>query len=214
MTPAREVGGDFYDFFMVDPDHLAILIADVSDKGVGAALFMAISKSMIKMRAQMGGSPSEVIAYVDQKISETNDAGMFVTLWLAYIDLNTGHTVACNAGHDYPAIMKDGTFTIEKTTHGSPVAFLPGMPFPELEFDLSPGDRIFLYTDGVPEAVDQNRERFGTERMLEVLNTHGGDTNEELLAAVCAAVAEFAGEEPQFDDMTMLGFTFHGRGRA
>lgn len=212
MSPAREVGGDFYDFFMVDPDHLAVLIADVSDKGVGAALFMAISKSMIKMRAQMGGSPAEVISYVDKRISETNDAGMFVTLWLGYIDLNTGHTVACNAGHDYPAIAcNNGDFVVEKSKHGSPIAFLPGMPFPEIEFDLKPGDRIVLYTDGVPEAKNPEGERFGVERMVEVLNANRQENNKTTLEKLREAVNTFAGEEPQFDDMTMLGITYYGR---
>ncbi|MBR1598489.1 MAG: PP2C family protein-serine/threonine phosphatase [Lachnospiraceae bacterium] len=212
MSPAREVGGDFYDFFMVDDDHLAILIADVSDKGVGSAFFMAISKTLVKTYAKMVGNPSEVIAKVDKQISEKNDAGLFVTVWIAIIDLNTGHVTACNAGHDYPAIMKDGEdFVIEKTPHGPPVAFIPGMDFVGTEFDLKPGDRIFLYTDGLNEAKRGDGERFGTDRMLEVLNAHKDADNEEMIHIMRKAVDEFAGDEPQFDDMTMLGFTFKGR---
>jgi sigma-B regulation protein RsbU (phosphoserine phosphatase) len=212
MTPAREVGGDFYDFFMVDDDHLAILIADVSDKGVGSAFFMAISKTLVKTYAKMVMSPTDVISKVDKQISEKNDAGLFVTLWMAVIDLNTGHVTACNAGHDYPAIMKKGEdFVIEKTPHGPPVAFIPGMEFEGTEFDMKPGDRIFLYTDGLNEAKRSDDERFGTGRMLEVLNAHKDVDNETMIQLMREAVEEFAGDEPQFDDMTMLGFTFKGR---
>ena len=213
MSPAREVGGDFYDFFMVDDDHLAILIADVSDKGVGSAFFMAISKTLVKTYAKMVMNPTDVIAKVDRQISEKNDAGLFVTLWMAVIDLNTGHVNACNAGHDYPAIMKNGEdFVVEKTPHGPPVAFIPGMEFLGMEFDMKPGDRIFLYTDGLNEAKRSDDERFGTDRMLEVLNAHKDVDNETMIHLMCEAVDEFAGDEPQFDDMTMLGFTFKGRG--
>ena len=213
MSPAREVGGDFYDFFMVDDDHLAILIADVSDKGVGSAFFMAISKTLVKTYAKMVMNPTDVIAKVDRQISEKNDAGLFVTLWMAVIDLNTGHVNACNAGHDYPAIMKNGEdFVVEKTPHGPPVAFIPGMEFLGMEFDMKPGDRIFLYTDGLNEAKRSDDERFGTDRMLEVLNAHKDVDNETMIHLMREAVDEFAGDEPQFDDMTMLGFTFKGRG--
>ena len=213
MSPAREVGGDFYDFFMVDDDHLAILIADVSDKGVGSAFFMAISKTLVKTYAKMIANPSDVISKVDRQISEKNDAGLFVTLWMAVIDLNSGHVNACNAGHDYPAIMKNGEdFVVEKTPHGPPVAFIPGMEFQGMEFDMKPGDRIFLYTDGLNEAKRSDNERFGTDRMLEVLNAHKDVDNETMIHLMREAVDEFAGDEPQFDDMTMLGFTFKGRG--
>lgn len=213
MSPAREVGGDFYDFFMVDDDHLAILIADVSDKGVGSAFFMAISKTLVKTYAKMVMNPTDVIAKVDRQISEKNDAGLFVTLWMAVIDLNTGHVNACNAGHDYPAIMKTGEdFVVEKTPHGPPVAFIPGMEFQGMEFDMKPGDRIFLYTDGLNEAKRSDDERFGIDRMLEVLNAHKDVDNETMIHLMREAVDEFAGDEPQFDDMTMLGFTFKGRG--
>ena len=213
MSPAREVGGDFYDFFMVDDDHLAILIADVSDKGVGSAFFMAISKTLVKTYAKMVMNPTDVIAKVDRQISEKNEAGLFVTLWMAVIDLNTGHVNACNAGHDYPAIMKTGEdFVVEKTPHGPPVAFIPGMEFQGMEFDMKPGDRIFLYTDGLNEAKRSDDERFGIDRMLEVLNAHKDVDNETMIHLMREAVDEFAGDEPQFDDMTMLGFTFKGRG--
>ncbi len=208
MTPAKEVGGDFYDFFMIDDKHLALIMADVSDKGVGAALFMAASKIMIKTRTNLGGSPGEIISFVDNEISKQNDMGMFVTVWIGIVNLETGHVRACNAGHDYPAISKaGGDYIIEKGAHGSPVGFLPGMPFPETEFFLEKGDRIFLYTDGLVEAKRSDSERYGTDRMLEILNQNKTVSDEELIKNIKIDVETFCEKEPQFDDMTMLSFT-------
>ncbi len=212
MTPAREVGGDFYDFFMPDKDHVAILVADVSDKGVGAAFFMAIAKTLIKSYASSSFSPSEVLAKADKQIAAKNDAGMFVTVWFAIINLNTGHVTYCNAGHDYPIIKQDSKgYEIVKSSHGPPVAFIPGMEFPENEFTLKKGDSIFLYTDGLNEAKRGDGERFGIDRMIEVLNEHQDDDNSNIIWYMREAVDKFVGDEPQFDDMTMLGFTFKGR---
>ncbi len=228
MTPAKEVGGDFYDFFMVDDTHVAILIADVSDKGAAAALFMATSKTLINSRAGMGGTASEIISYVDKMITEKNSMGMFVTVWFAIIDITTGHVDACNAGHDYPAIMKqtDGSdndnnensnendntkgYVIEKTVHGPPIGFIPGAEFESYEMNLRPGDKIFLYTDGVNESKRADGERFGLDRILEVLNSNKDASNEEIVEKVKTSVKEFAGDEPQFDDMTMLSFSYEG----
>lgn len=206
--PAKEVGGDFYDFFMINDEQLAILIADVSDKGVGAALFMTISKIIIKTKAQMGGTPSEIIKYADERISEKNDAGMFVTLWLGIINLKTGHVDFCNAGHDYPAIMSANGYKVEKGLHGSPVGFLPGMEFPGGSFDLNPGDRIFLYTDGIVEAKSIDGSRFGTDRLLEVLNEHKDYSDQDIIACMVDKVNQFAKGEAQYDDITMLSFTY------
>ncbi|SNU04465.1 Stage II sporulation protein E (SpoIIE) [Lachnospiraceae bacterium] len=209
MTPAQEVGGDFYDYFMIDDSHLAILVADVSDKGVGAAFFMMIAKVLIKSRAELGGSPSEIISYVDDRITKTSNSGMFVTVWFGIIDLDTGHVDACNAGHDYPAIlMETGGFTVEKNVHGSPIAFLPGMPYPEYSFDMKPGHRLFLYTDGLVEAKRHDSSRFGTDRMLEVLNANKSADNESLIRIMREEIDKFADGEPQFDDITMLSFSF------
>ena len=213
MTPAREVGGDFYDFFMIDDTHLVLLIADVSDKGMGAAFFMAVSKTLIKARAGMGGSAAEIITYAEEKLSEENDNGMFVTTWLGIVDLTTGEVNACNAGHNFPAVLKSDTgegYVLEKTVHGPPVCFLPGMGHVEYDFRLSPGDRIFLYTDGVTEAKRPDGERFGNDRLLEALNEDRTIEDESLILRVKAAVDGFAGEEPQYDDMTMVSFTFLG----
>lgn len=211
MVPAKEVGGDFYDFFMIDENHIAILIADVSDKGVAAALFMAITKTLIKSRARLGGNAAEIISYVDETISEKNTAGMFVTVWLGIIDLETGHVNACNAGHDYPALLQSTEgYKIEKGLHGSPIGFLPGMSFPEYNFTLKAGDRIFLYTDGLNEAKRSDNERFGIERMLSVLNENKDKDHHELIKLMKKSVDDFAGDEPQFDDITMLSFEYFG----
>ncbi len=212
MTPALTVGGDFYDFFLIDDDHLAILIADVSDKGIPAALFMTVSKVFMRTRIQMGGTPSEIIAYADERISAENEAGMFVTLWLGIIDLRTGHVEACNAGHDYPAIahISEG-YKVEKTVHGPPIAFMPGMKFPGISFDLKPGESIFLYTDGLVEAKRADDERFGVDRMLHVLNFSNAKNDEQLINDMKKEVTNFVNGEPQFDDMTMLSFTYKGR---
>ena len=211
MTPAKGVGGDFYDYFMVDDTHVAILVADVSDKGVGAAFFMSLSKTIIKTLATRGERPGEIIKHADMMISEKNSAGMFVTVWLGIIDLTNGHVVACNAGHDYPAIYREGQgFAVVKEVHGPPVAFMPDMDFPEIEYDLKPGERIFLYTDGLTDAKSIDGDRFGIDRIIEVLNANRNHNNESLLTVMRRAVDNFIGEEPLFDDTTMLGFTYLG----
>lgn len=217
MTPAREVGGDFYDFFMLDENRIAFLVGDVTSHDVGGALFMAVSKAMIKMRAQAGGSPAEVIRDVDAKLGKDNDLGMFVTVWLGYLDLTTGHVVACNAGHDFPALSlrsdersKGGTYFVEESEHGPAVGLIPGMEFPEIEFDMEPGDKIFLYTDGVNEAQGKDAVQFDIDRLLAVLNENREKRSEEICCQVKEAVDAFVGKDPQFDDMTMMALTFRG----
>ena len=214
MNPVREVGGDFYDFFLIDDTHLTLLIADVSDKGVGAAFFMAVSKTLLKARASMKGTPAEIISFAEEKLSAENDEGMFVSVWLGIVDLVTGDVTACNAGHNYPAILRADTeegFRLEKTEHGPPMCFLPGMPQTDYSFHLNPGDRIFLYTDGVTDAKNGSEDRFGNERLEEALNEDREIGDEALILRVKSAVEHFAGDEPQFDDMTMVSFTFRGR---
>ena len=212
IRTAREVGGDFYDYFLLDDTHLLILIADVSDKGMNAAFFMGIAKAMIKSWAMKTKDPVEIITEAEKMLSDNNPDGLFVTAWLAVIDLATGHVDVCNAGHDHPLIRKDGEYTVEKTEHGPAMAFLPGVPHVGSSFDLAPGDRIFLYTDGILEAADSNKERFGVTRLLTTLNEAPAEaTDEELIDCVRTAVDDFAGDAPQFDDITMLSFTFIGR---
>ncbi|WP_408070753.1 PP2C family protein-serine/threonine phosphatase [Butyrivibrio sp. JL13D10] len=209
MTPAKEVGGDFYDFFLIDDDHLALVIADVSGKGVPAALFMVIAKTLIKNRVLMGETPGEALGNVNNQLCEGNDAELFVTVWLAIIDLQTGHICEANAGHEYPAIRREnGEYEFFKTKHAPAVATMEGLRFKENEFDLKPGESIFVYTDGVTEATDSNNELYGEERLLTALNKYKDANPSELLPVIRKDIDEFVGEAPQFDDITMLGFTY------
>ena len=212
MTPAKEVGGDFYDFFMADENNLALVIADVSGKGVPASLFMAISKALIKNRAIMGGSPAEILADVNGQLCEGNEAGLFVTVWLGLLDINTGKVRASNAGHEYPAVFKNGEgWSLMKSKHSPAVATMEGMKFREYEFDLKAGDLLYLYTDGVAEAMNSNNELYGTSRMIDALGEVSGMSAEGILSAMKQAVDNFTGEAPQFDDITMLALRYYGR---
>ena len=212
MTPAREVGGDFYDLFLVDDTHLALVIADVSGKGVPAALFMVIAKTLIKNRLQTGASPAEALGIVNNQLCEGNEMEFFVTVWLAVIDLETGDALEANAGHEYPAIRKgSGPYQLIKTKHSPAVATLEGLRFRQNQFHLDPGDRLFVYTDGVTEATDSNNELFGEERLLETLNRNQDALPADLLPEVKKEIDTFVGDAPQFDDITMLSFIYCGK---
>ena len=205
MHPAKEVGGDFYDFFLVDSDHLALVIADVSGKGVPAALFMVIAKTLIKNEALTGKQPQEVLAAVNNQLCENNDAEMFVTAWLGIYEISTGRMVCSNAGHEFPAIKRaDGSFELYKDRHGFVLAGMEGSRYRPYELKLAPGDVLFVYTDGVAEATDAANELYGTDRMLNALNGASEAKPEALLEAVKADIDRFVGEAPQFDDITML----------
>ena len=213
MNPAKEVGGDFYDFFLIDHDHLALVIADVSGKGVPAALFMVISKTLIKNRAVQGGTPAQILADVNNQLCEGNDADMFVTCWLGICDLSTGKITAASAGHEFPAVCgSDRKFEILKDKHGFVLAGMEGARYRDYEIHLEKGGSIFVYTDGVPEATDAGSAMFGMDRMLEALN-HRADIiiPETFITQVGDAVKEFAGDAPQFDDITMVGITWFGK---
>ena len=211
MNPAKEVGGDFYDFFLIDDDHLGLVMADVSGKGVPAALFMVIAKTLIKNRAFMGGTPGEILADVNNQLCEGNEADLFVTVWLGILELSTGKVIASNAGHEYPAIKKaDGKFELFKTKQSPAVATMEGLRFRVSEFELKHGDCLYIYTDGVPEATNIHDELFGTDRMLEALDSTSGMNAEEILHAMKKNVDDFTGEAPQFDDVTMLYLKFLG----
>ena len=213
MDPAKEVGGDFYDFFLVDENHLALVIADVSGKGVPAALFMVIAKTLIKNRAQMGDSPAKVLTDVNEQLCEGNEANLFVTVWLAILDLRTGKGMAANAGHEHPILRrKDGKYELVVYRHSLAVATMEGLRFKEHPFEMNPGDSLFVYTDGVPEATNINNELYGTDRMLEVLNRDPSQDMETLLKLTKKEMDAFVGTAPQFDDVTMLGFKFFGSG--
>ena len=205
MTPAKEVGGDFYDFFLVDEDHLALVMADVSGKGVPAALFMVIAKTLLKNRAQMGASPKEVLESVNNQLCENNESEMFVTVWLGIYQLSTGKLTAANAGHEYPAVKREGEgFSLYKDRHGLVLAGMENSRYREYELTLAPGEAIFVYTDGVPEATDAENRLFGTDRMLSALNAHPEASAQELLGHVKEEIDGFVGSAPQFDDITML----------
>lgn len=212
MTPAKEVGGDFYDFFLVDEDHLALVMADVSGKGVPAALFMVIAKTLIKNRVQMGDTPAQALANVNEQLCEGNEAELFVTVWLAVIELSTGKGTAANAGHEHPALGRaGGGFDLVVYRHSPAVAVMEGIPFREHQFVLEPGDSLYVYTDGVPEAANGQEEFFGTERMLKALNRHPQASPKELLYMVKEEIDVFVGDAPQFDDITMLGLHYFGK---
>ena len=212
MTPAKEVGGDFYNFFLIDDDHLAFMIGDVSGKGIPAALFMMVTNIVLSNRTLMGGTPAEILAFVNDNICAHNKLDMFVTLWLGIIDLTTGKVLAANAGHEDPAICrKDGPFELAKTRHGLVAGAMPGIRYRDAEFYLAPGDKVFLYTDGVPEATDGENRMFTLDRMLVTLNTGKNGSPEEILEGVHQEVNAFVGEAPQFDDLTMLCLEYKGR---
>ncbi len=211
MDPAKEVGGDFYDFFFIDDTHLCLVMADVSGKGVPAALFMVIAKTLIKHRAILDGTPSEILEYVNEQLCEGNEADLFVTVWLAVLDIKTGKGVAANAGHEHPVLMRaGGDFELVEYRHSPAVATMEGMKFRQHEFELHPGDRLFVYTDGVPEATDSSNELFGNERMLYVLNNNKDSSVYDLLKNMKSSIDGFVGEAPQFDDITMLVLNYYG----
>ncbi len=211
MDPAKEVGGDFYDFFLVDDDHLCLVMADVSGKGVPAALFMVIAKTLIKNRAQLGESPAEILKNVNEQLCQGNEAELFVTVWLAVIEISTGRGLAANAGHEHPVICRaGGKFELVTYRHSPAVATMEGIRFHEHPFELYPGDRLFVYTDGVPEATDAEERLLGTDRMLEALNADAEAAPDVLLGNVRRAIDGFVGEAPQFDDITMLALAYNG----
>ena len=211
MDPAKEVGGDFYDFFLVDDDHLCLVIADVSGKGVPAALFMVVARTLIKNLAQQGLSPAEVLSSVNAQLCDGNDAKLFVTVWLAILELSTGRGLAANAGHEHPALRRaGGEYALVEYRHAPPVATFRRTRFREHEFELHPGDSLFVYTDGVTEAVDSEYSEYGTDRLLRALNRNPDASPRELLSAVRQSIDAFVVEAPQFDDITMLGFRYTG----
>ena len=205
MTPAKEVGGDFYDYFFVDENHLALVMADVSDKGIPSALFMAQAKALIKGGAKSGEEPARILSLVNSQLNENNEEGYFVTVWLAVIDLATGKGLVANAGHEHPVLCRrGGSFELVIYKHNMALGMIEDVSFRQHEFTLYPGDRLFVYTDGVPEATNISDEQFGTGRMLEVLNESREAEPKELLDRMGAAVDQFTGDACRFDDTTMM----------
>jgi len=212
MKPAKEVGGDFYDFFMVDNDHVALVMADVSGKGVPAALFMMVTRMLIKSRIQSGESPAEALTNVNRQLCESNELGFFVTAWLAVLEISTGKGVAVNAGHEHPVLRRSGEkYELILYRHSLALAALDGVQFKQHEFQLFPGDSIFVYTDGVTEATSSEKELFGTERMLAALNKTPDAEPDEILANVMGDINRFMDGEDQFDDITMMCLKYNGQ---
>ena len=212
MDPAKEVGGDFYDFFLIDDSHLGVVMADVSGKGVPAALFMMISKILVQNYAMTGHSPAEVLEAANNQICANNREGMFVTVWFGILNLKTGEITAANAGHEFPAVMHaDGKFELVKDKHSFVIGGMEGVTYKEYTLTLTPGSKLFLYTDGVPEATNAENELFGTDRMLAALNGDTAAAPEELLKNVRRAVDGFVKDAEQFDDLTMLCLEYKGR---
>ena len=212
MTPAKEVGGDFYDFFLVDDDHLAMVIADVSGKGIPASLFMMISKILLKNRLKAGDSPSAALERVNNQLIENNiKPKQFVTVWMAVLELSTGKGTAANAGHEHPVLKRaDGSYELVEYRHSPPVSLVKKMRFREHDFEMHAGDRLFVYTDGVAEAMNLDRELYGTERLLTVLNSDPNASPQQVLENVTGGINTFVGDAEQFDDITMLSFVYNG----
>lgn len=212
MTPAKEVGGDFYDFFMIDEDHMGFVMADVSGKGVPAALLMMVSRVLIKSSLQNGHSPAETLESVNNQLCESNDAEFFVTVWLALLEISTGKGIAANAGHEHPALRRaGGNYELQIYRHSMPVGAMKGIPFKQHAFQLNPGDSFFVYTDGVAEATDSRKELFGTERMLSALNRNPDAAPDQILRNVTTDINSFVDGAEQFDDITMLCFRYLGQ---
>ena len=211
MDPAKEVGGDFYDYFLIDDDHLCIVIADVSGKGVPAALFMMASKIILQSTAMLGWSPAEILRKTNDAICSNNEAQMFVTVWLGILELSTGKLTAANAGHEFPAIRFPGKpFELFKDKHGFVIGGIESVKYKPYEIQLEPGSKLFIYTDGVPEATSAEKELYGTDRMIDALNRDPDAVPEQLLQNVRASVDGFVKDAEQFDDLTMLCVEYKG----
>ena len=211
MNPAREVGGDFYDFFLIDDDHLCLVMADVSGKGIPGALFMMVSKIILQSCAMLGRSAAEILSKTNEAICSNNPEDMFVTVWLGILEISTGRLTTANAGHEYPVIKRpDGGFELVKDRHGLVIGAMDNAKYSEYEIQLVPGAKLFVYTDGVPEATDAENEMFGTARMLEALNEEPDAAPREILHNVRRAVDGFVKDAEQFDDLTMLCMEYKG----
>ena len=218
MIAAKEVGGDFYDFYKIDDDTVAVLAADVSGKGIPAAMFMMTAKTIIKDLAESGLSVNEVFTKANEKLCENNESGMFVTAWMGIIDIRTGRMEFANAGHNPPLVKRaDGVFEYLKTRPGFVLGGMDGVRYRAGELTLSAGDRLFLYTDGVPEATNAENQLYGEDRLLAFMNNNLDVEATQLLPRLKTDIDKFVGEAPQFDDITTLIFDYkptEGGGRA
>ncbi len=211
MNPAKEVGGDFYDYFLIDEDHLAMVMADVSGKGVPAALFMMASKIIIQSCAMLGYPPSVILQRTNEAICSSNEAQMFVTVWVGILELSTGKIRAANAGHEYPVVLgENGKFEVFKDWHGFVIGGLDHVKYNEYELDIKPGAKMFVYTDGVTEATNSQNELFGMKRLVDALNEQPEASPQQIVKNVRRAVDAFVMDAEQFDDITMLCMEYNG----
>ena len=209
MIAAKEVGGDFYDFYKLNDTTVAFLAADVSGKGIPAAMFMMTAKTIIKDLAESGMPVNDIFTKANEKLCENNESGMFVTAWMGILDLTTGNVQFANAGHNPPLLRRaNGDFEYLKTRAGFVLAGMEGIRYRAGEITLNQGDRLFLYTDGVPEATNVDNKLYGEDRLLDFMNQNASMKATELLPALKANIDEFVGEAPQFDDITMLMFDY------
>jgi sigma-B regulation protein RsbU (phosphoserine phosphatase) len=211
MNPAKEVGGDFYDFFLIDDDHLCIVMADVSGKGVPAALFMMSSKNIIATNALKSTSPAAILGRTNDALCARNVEEMFVTVWLGILQISTGIITAANAGHEYPVIMhENSSFGYIRDAHDPVIGSLEGMKYHDYEIRLQKGSKLFLYTDGLPEANNKDNSMFGSNRLLQAVNRKKEGSTKEIIENVDAEVAAFSEGAEQFDDLTMLCLEYRG----
>lgn len=215
MNTAKEVGGDFYDFYITNSNTVAFLVADVSGKGIPAAMFMMKAKAIIKDLTESGLEPSEVFTKANEKLCENNDAGMFVTAWLGVLDISTGNLKFANAGHNPPLIKRlDKDFEYLKDRSGMVLAGMDGLKYRKNETTLLPGEKIYLYTDGVTEAVNESEELYGEKRLLNIVCSVKNETAEKICSTVKKDVDNFVGVAPQFDDITMLCLEFKAKSES
>ena len=213
MEPAREVGGDFYDFFLIDEDHLGIVMADVSGKGIPAALFMMISKIILQSCAMLGKSAAETLEKTNDAICSNNQTQMFVTVWFGILEISSGIITCANAGHEYPAIKKaNGSFELIKDKHDFVIGGMDDMKYKEYTINLCAGDKLFLYTDGVAEASNADNDMFGTDRMIDALNMVKDSPSKDIIKGVRTEISAFVKDAERFDDMTMLCLEYYGTG--
>ena len=213
MKPAKTVGGDFYDFFMTDDKHLAFVIADVSDKGIPAALFMMSAKNLINYRAKEGGTPAQILSSVNSHLCRNNRSRMFVTVWLGILDITCGRLLFANAGHEPAAISHAGAgFEFVAGLKKPAIGIISGTDYTDQELMLEPGDKVFLYTDGITEAADGTGTFFGSDRMTDALNALVAGLPTDVIKGVGDSIASFVKDAEQFDDMTMLCLIYKNKG--
>ena len=210
MEPAKEVGGDFYDFYMLDDDHFAVVVGDVSGKGVPAALFMVITKTLLKDTAAHELDPAKIFEHVNSILCEGNESGLFVTCWLGILTLSTGELKFANAGHNAPLIMQNGEIKYLTTKPNLMLAGMDGIPYTTHSTNLTKGDQLFIYTDGVTEATNVTNELYGENRLLTVMKAGIGKPPRDVLDIVRNDINSFVQDAPQFDDITMLEMSFLG----